>query len=770
MDSCINQALKSLKNLTEQDLKDYLQKVADIKLKQGVSNTMAAQIVEKQYLSEYRNSLYRNDYASQRYRKIMPNTRNKKVKVGDYLTKNSQIKGGDNVEINIQSKKTAYFNHVFNKIDERGQAILVDGKNDFKLAKLYDRKLTLDNMPKEDQKSFSDIANSLRDWIENKSRFELVKSTAFGIGDLNVNRILKTTYNPFKLKNVDREIYAARSTAGADLDKMFPGTPLDERETAGVNFFRGQYDKVMTNKPSDIPEIKDIPNLERKSRMFVVWKDMQNYLAHEQEFGFNDSLLSALYQDINQTARQAGMSTVLGPDPAWMLKKMIDANPKFSDGVDPVDMFADLKGSIGPYSQTAAAIMSSVRAYTGATTLGLTMPLITRADWGLGLNLLAPIIKESQGQALIKRMALSLKTLVDEKGVINDPMMKKILQSFSDGIHVHIGANLRTWDDNGFNAFSSKFSNAIYKYSGQARLDVGTRLASVAMVTKNLAMMKDTPFASLPEGFQARLTRFNIGEAEWDTMRPHFGDTATVDTLDNLTDSELNEYAAKTKTSPVMARSSLYTKLYAYHQMAADENILYPGAQERALFQRGQQSGTIAGEIGLTIGQFKGFLAAYTNRILLPGLRSNNKMKFLLSQLTYVSSLAVISNGLSNVINGRPFNANPVNWDAADWLNNLAPAYFTFSSMLDKSDPSGDWGKILNALVGTPTTRLVAHAANLGINTAMLPFHYMSEDDPDKADGLLRDEGKRVSSLAGDVVPLYNPVKNNIDAYNKGNE
>jgi len=759
--NCVNEALKSLKNLTKEDLEDYLQKVAYVKSTQGVSNTMAAEIVEKQALSDFRNSVYRNDYAAQQARKILPSLKNNNLRVGDYLSKNSRNKGGENVEINIQAKKSEFFNHVFNKLSERAQNLLVEAKNDFTLAKLYDKKVVLDHLPKEDQSAYVEINQALHDWIEKKSRYELIKSTAYGITDLNLNRILKTTYNPFKIKNIDQEIYAKRSAARANLDVMFPGVPAEGREAAGEAFFRKQYLKVLSNENTQIPEVKDIPELNRRSRMFVVWKDMQNYLAHEQECGFNDTLMSSLMEDINDTARQAGISTVLGPDPAWMMSKMIKANPKYIDGVNPMHIYQDLRGALGPYSQTGAAIGSAIREYTGAVTLGLIMPLITRTDYALGVNLLKPIIQESEGAAILNRVGMSLKALVDEKGVINDPVNKKILQTFSDGLHAHIGGNLRSWSDNGINSLSSKVSEGLYKYSGQAKLDIGTRLSSVLMVSKYLAMMKDTPFKSLPDGVLSRLRSFNINEPEWDAMRGHFTDVATVDTLDNITEEQLAAYAKKVNISPAMAKSTLFTKLYAYHQASADENILYPGAQERAFFHRGTQSGTVIGELARTVAQYKGFLAAYTNRLVLPGLRGNDKFNFIRSQLMYVSSLAVLSNGLSNVISGKPFNANPVNWDAADWINNLLPAYFTFSSMLDKSDPSGDFGKMMNALFGTPTTRLAVHAASLGINTAMLPFHYLGEEDEDKQMGVLKDELKRTSSVAGDVIPLYNPIVNN---------
>lgn len=359
------------------------------------------------------------------------------------------------------------------------------------------------------------------------------------------------------------------------------------------------------------------------------FKNAEAEFAYHEKFGNPDGIVGNFVNGLNRVARDTAIMERLGPNAEANLNKVVaeiqndlkqNAGPgdlaKFSakakkeiessfarvSGSADIPVNADFaKGSgmirkVQQLRDLGSAILSSltdvpfaasVFRYGGDRTAGDFFKGMGETVSGLVDNWARP--KESRAQ------------IADEFGILVDSIANPAAM---------FGADTDT------PGMLSNMVQTMFRWTGLTRHQDGIRTGSVLANSLRYAQHADKVLKDLPDGMQAVLRQFNIGEKEWDLIRA--SELTEIEgkkflspsSLDSISDDAIKGYLGNqkaTKNRISRAREEIkdnYRNLFSeMASMAATE----PGAMERAIQLGGTQPGTAWGEFARHFWMYKSF-------------------------------------------------------------------------------------------------------------------------------------------------------------------
>ena len=784
--NCVSEALSALPGLSEEEIKNFIN---DVFSEAHEKEIPVAKAVENQVgglKSTLANTLYR---LNKIYELLFSPTgwfnliKEGKLKINDVLSKNSTKNPSGNIEVKQEHMVVKLRQLLLGRLSTKAQDMFMSGEHD----KAIGEYLTNGRVPK-DQTEIRDIGDSVKNSVE-QNRFELVDSTAMDVKGLNKYRQWGASYDPMKVSlepkfksiiNLFKRGDSISRGESGEAKKTFIAKMMD-RSNLKVMFgkdwknaavvkdsFGEMYDNIIRGGKiikTERTNIKNEPDVAKRQRMFVVWKDWGSYVDHIQDYGVGrGTLFEQAMSEIHKVGRSSGLARVLGPDATWAFDQLRDASIKATGRekfwANPVNIFANLTGAANvPQSPALARMSSEYMAYTGMVKQPL-LTLLSLNDTNFGLQTITDITRTSYWQ----NFATKLRTIGEVyKSQLTQgepsPDTTRMLNNMYHSLRFEQGAHSRFIDANNLGDITRKISATFYKVIGMSGKDVGNRASAMSLVSKALADEKGSSLADLETknpGMHKRLQAYNISSDEWDLLRSNITkepfskqELVGIETIQDIPDEQFKVLATKLGKSQTEVKDALSTKVFAWLNTAADETVLTPGAMEHAMVNFGVQPGTPLGTLLRAFGHFKGFLLSYANRILINGFKNDpSKMKWhwAISNFVYTLPITLASNAMYNAAHGRPLKLDPLEWDLDDWGENLLPGIAMFSKVLSPRDE--DSSLILHLLQSpslSATSDLLSTIFS-GINLAR----------PSTGDAHKRLE--RFKSKSGKVVYDFTPI------------
>lgn len=780
---CLDQAMNFLRGFSEDDLTDLMEQVFEKAHSEKTSIEAALKDIKNDLSKSLQNKYYAENYSIEK--NFNPKTGNVvKIERGEATTneflsdapirKNLSPKQsreqGNNVEV-AQKAIAVELRQLTGMLSKSAMDKLLSGK--------YEDAITdeLDNGTSKDP-DIKSIGQYIKKILE-RCRFHLVASTAMPIEDMSKFRYMRMNYDPLKVGQVPKIIDRITSfrngrkiktvsnleaqqqfieflKQNSDLDSMFR-LSFDKNEAADEAFFK-MYDRIIQggkfNKGS-VLNVKDAPEIAKRKQMFVIWKNWSAWSKAIKTYGHGDgSYWNAIQGEINGTARKAGIHYILGADPDWAVKKMMDAEIRSKGKLpiltNPLNVYNQLTGALDtPMSPLLAEQTANLNALTSMAKLPFLAPLSLN-DTNFGNQVLSQITKLSHWQLIVQKFKAIGAYYKNQYGGVEIPEeLKKAAENVYHNIQYEIGSSARFIDAQNMGSITRKITPKFFQYVGMTPKDMGNRVGATNAAMRGLYTIKDTPWDGLDNYFKKRFNAYNISPIEWDTIRQHFTGPVGLETIRDLPEETINDIANKLGNSAIHTRNDLCRKIFAWLNSTAQETILTPGALEKALLTQGTQAGTFIGSALRLVSQFKGFMLAYTNRILMNGFvddPSKMKFKWALSNFIYTLPLTMIGNAFYNLSHGRGLGLDPMEWNIDDWIDNFTPSLGMFAKSLNPRDQ--DMNSVLQ-LLQSPSINAITDLANIGFSGID-----MARPSTGEFDQRLKNLGGKAGKLMYDMTPI----------------
>ena len=445
--------------------------------------------------------------------------------------------------------------------------------------------------------------------------------------------ITTTQHDSLKLFRAGFDAWRDYILPRLDADRTFEG--VDSRD----EFLRGAYDGLVSGKHlSDKGEVgmKDPAftgpaNLAAKmsEARKLHFADATGWLQYQREFG-----RGALNEQVTQTLERSARATALlrrwGTNPETELQADIDfmrehyrtsapmAVRRLGDATKGIQTRMDyLTGAASvPANLTAAEVAAGIRAVQSMAKLG-----------GVAFTHLSAFTTKAgelryHGVGFLERWGNSVDSLMQGRGRGDQRELADLLLAGTEGMHGHMLNQFHA--DDAPAGTVSKLANRFMQASGLTWLLDAQKSGTARIMSRLLGQNMDKGFASLPDELQRTLTSYGISGDAWEAIRgaPRFAidgrEHLTPDAAHGITDDavkglrpasgKLSDAAAAAMDTKI--RDDLYLKLRMMFLDIADRGVITPGAEEKAMFLRGAQPGSLAGEALRFLAQFKTWGAA----------------------------------------------------------------------------------------------------------------------------------------------------------------
>lgn len=442
------------------------------------------------------------------------------------------------------------------------------------------------------------------------------------------------------------------------------------------------------------------------------WLDYQSKYGTYNETGFHELLKN----HIHRMSTEIAMMQNFGSNPRLSFESILEeASTKLK--ADPVNGIKH--GDIDKQSKRALSMYNTLDANTRAvdSTLGNIMgglrSLMVASK--LGGTTITTIGDHASTKKIANMHGLSYtKSILPEyikqlsQGNFRDEAL-----SFGLGINEMVGATSRFGDADvissataagRFNARMQQLAATTMKISGLNAVTAGMKRAfNLVHMNKIAELTRKAEWKDLGADDLKILKGNGIKEKDWNLWRelsPSTRDDGTLVLTQNdffdAPDEVIKKYLPKDrKDSPTAITDYRYKAAMKYQTHIFNEEsvaVIEAGVRERSVINLGD-AGTIQGELGRTLFQFKGFPLAYMFRI---GHRAfaqgdiKSRTTFLVSLLAYQTLAGALIVQLQNLVNGR--NPEPV----------FTPDFFTKSVL--KGGGLSFMGDLMSAL-SDPTGR-----------------------------------------------------------------
>lgn len=440
---------------------------------------------------------------------------------------------------------------------------------------------------------------------------------------------------------INREAWIDRKMGRVDRSKYVDdlGAPMSE---AQIREFLGKaWETVSTNgltdrKPGEQAGIGKLANRHAEHRS-IHFKDAESTIADWREFG-DKSVVEILHGHLDRMARDIAVTEFMGPNDltTWntirdtALNEAVLADrrnaPKYEREAAKLDRWYDyatgrVKGSA---NRTLSGIADGIAHLNTAAKGGgffLASLFGDRAVYQAVAHLNnLPKVQDWLTQASLLNPA----NAADRRVLQRNGLM---LESLRSGLN-------RFWDDFGhtgsFAGTTGKFANATMRMTGMTAINAipkgAFELGLGAAIGEELKAGKG--FAGLAQSDVRTLRNYGITETDWRTwqlagledMGHGNKNVLLADNIAHITDEALKRAEiigqADGAREADAARRNATVKLLGAVNTEADFAIVTPGMKERAQFYSGMQRGTVSGEIGRAVLQFKAFPWAQFQRMM----------------------------------------------------------------------------------------------------------------------------------------------------------
>ncbi|MEE9458272.1 MAG: hypothetical protein V3V84_00750 [Candidatus Bathyarchaeia archaeon] len=451
-------------------------------------------------------------------------------------------------------------------------------------------------------------------WIEHKKALRDIKKLSSDRAD-RIVRLKTAAYQKWKnfiLPRLDQ----ARTFKGSDPEKFL--------RKVFDNIVDGNYD---TNKGGDFEgdfKFTGPGNYAKKisQRRLIHFKDGQGSFEYNEKYG-SGSMFGMISKTVEGMGKNIGLLEKLGTNPRSMFERI--AKEVKADGGSRLslwraeNLYKEVSGEIHSVvdNMFAKAFIGARLVQTMAKLGGVTLSAIP--DVGLmadqlranGMGWL-----ESESKAFFG----TLKGITKEEKVVSD-----LLGVYFESITQQMMHQYSTIDSE-FGALS-KVAQQSYKLFGITQFDEIKRRTIGTLLSRNLAVLKDTKWVSLNKQLKQSLLEHGIEEKEWNLMRKTENINIPYQNKQFVTPQDpsayslnsIKEYLGKEKpTSREIkeVRDDMEFNLRSYFlNNTANVNML-PGAVERAWMHMGTDPNTPLGQVVRAIMQFKGFALSMSRRKL----------------------------------------------------------------------------------------------------------------------------------------------------------
>jgi hypothetical protein len=346
------------------------------------------------------------------------------------------------------------------------------------------------------------------------------------------------------------------------------------------------------------------------------FKDADAWFDYNAKFG-SSSVLEAVFHGLERAARNTSLMDVWGTNPEAAFRADLDrlilkakerGDIKAVDSLNGWRIKAEMDQLTGAgniavnpsLAQNAAGVRAFVSmAKLGGVVLSSLPDLATRAA-----------TLRHNGVGLLESYAGGLKSLFEGRTKGETREIADLLAAGVDGL---MGRVLDRFSVNDSPAGQmSRLMNHFFRVNLLTWWTDAHTTGVGLMLARNLARSREKAFGELPELLRTNLTRYGIGEKEWNVLRR--ADTRAADGVQYLTPDMLASVADDQLDG--LSRKDLENSLRSYYAEQVDEALTIPGAREMAITRMGSQPGTPLGEAVRFFMQFKTFPVTFVSRHL----------------------------------------------------------------------------------------------------------------------------------------------------------
>lgn len=480
-----------------------------------------------------------------------------------------------------------------------------------------------------------------------------------------------------------------------DIARMFPDAE-SPKEIDEV--LRGIYDTITSGMPAkptpgELGQRVNPANMAKrlgKSRV-LHFKDADAALAYRDKYGYGNTV-SGVFGQLRNAARMAANMEMLGPNPEVMFTSLVDNlarrinNDATLSAAEKQVRTKGLNAEAGilrssfdvasglasrPVSVTAASIGSDVRAAQSMGKLGGAIFSSLGGD-----PLTAGIAAQFRGSGFFKGFVAQFDGILEGRTAGEKAEIGFLMGEGMDGFLGQIVAPAAAVD--GPVGRMARLQESFFKWNGLTWFTDKMRSAAGRMISAEMAMRAKSAYADLPPNYRHVLGLHGITEKHWEAIRKidtrivKGKDFITPDMARNLPDDAV---AGLGRTAD---DGRLQLEL-AMGRFAADETsygVVEVDNSTRRMMYRGTRPGTVSGELLRLIWQFKGFPAAFTNRVWGRALYGHRKdASWMLERLPHIGTILAgmamggyVSMVMKDLSKGYwpPRNpADPATWTAA---------------------------------------------------------------------------------------------------------
>jgi len=502
-------------------------------------------------------------------------------------------------------------------------------------------------------------------------------------------------HDDIKMIKAGKEQWITDILPKLDIARMFPDAE-SPKEIDEV--LRGIYDTITSGMPAkptpgELGQRVNPANMAKrlgKSRV-LHFKDADAALAYRDKYGYGNTV-SGVFGQLRNAARMAANMEMLGPNPEVMFTSLVENlarrinNDATLSAAEKQVRTKGLNAEAGilrssfdvasglasrPVSVTAASIGADVRAAQSMAKLGGAIFSSLGGD-----PLTAGIAAQFRGSGFFKGFVAQFDGILEGRTAGEKAEIGFLMGEGMDGFLGQIVAPAAAVD--GPVGRMARLQESFFKWNGLTWFTDKMRSAAGRMISAEMAMRAKSAYADLPPNYRHVLGLHGITEKHWEAIRKidtrivKGKDFITPDMARNLPDDAV---AGLGRTAD---DGRLQLEL-AMGRFAADETsygVVEVDNSTRRMMYRGTRPGTVSGELLRLIWQFKGFPAAFTNRVWGRALYGHRKdASWMLERLPHIGTILAgmamggyVSMVMKDLSKGYwpPRNpADPATWTAA---------------------------------------------------------------------------------------------------------
>lgn len=522
-----------------------------------------------------------------------------------------------------------YIGGVQNDLERAGLFdVLRRGEMDLDVARAMwalDNEQALAGMPRQ----AVEVAKALRKWQE----VARIEANRYGgwVGK-EPRYVVRQSHSPDRIAEMGEAAWKADILPRLDLARMFPDGPPANMD----DWLHETYMNITTGVRPDgegaskMAAFKGPGNLAKKvsQERVIHFKSADDWFDYNRQFGFSN-LREAYVQGLHRAAEQTGLMQVLGTNPEYNLKAIVQATRERLSRSDPEALkkidagtrggtrvenaYKEVSGATRRVaSQRLAAVGQGIRVWNTLTGLGgavlsavTDVPIRAVALRHQGQNFLgaiadgivAPIRRIVGGLGSEERQA----TLA-AAGYFNEIALGNLASRFSP--------------DDTIPGRLNRATNTFFKWNLLAGWTDTMRRSSLESMARFFGEVGDD-FASLSQRTRDTLERFRVSESDWKIMRRGVQEESGGErflTPEGIRQLDVDHFPGDSRRAKENAREALASKLQQLYADELNAAVISPDARTLATIRQGQQAGTPMGEALRLFWQFKSFGIAIFQR------------------------------------------------------------------------------------------------------------------------------------------------------------